>query len=306
MRRVAWAVLAAAGAAAPRAVDVARYERQAARFMADAGGGRRLGGGAASDGPADAIDPNWELVKKSLEGLMIKEVWLTLSTIAYYSRLSLSYQLDRFCGSDGQADAYKALIAEGMLPAAAGARMSQCNEIGRGLIWAQIESIGTDYYYVCLVTGEYWEYTNTLGNRTVYGSANAVAEASDFHAACAAACAAANVTAFCSCYYETDDLGAPTGLLHGDGYPESWDCRESTLYPAAEETGAWSLPVWDECVGCRAAKESEIPNFKGSDLGRFPLVLADFWTSDHLSERSRRVGAVSETRARGTLTLKRR
>ncbi|KAH8073612.1 indole-3-glycerol-phosphate synthase [Aureococcus anophagefferens] len=146
MRRVAWAVLAAAGAAAPRAVDVARYERQAARFMADAGGGRRLGGGSPSDGPADAIDPNWELVKKSLEGLMIKEVWLTLSTIAYYSRLSLSYQLDRFCGSDGQASAYKALIAEGMLPAAAGARMSQCNEIGRGLIWAQIESIGTAYY----------------------------------------------------------------------------------------------------------------------------------------------------------------
>ena len=257
------------------------------------------------DGPADAIDPNWELVKKSLEGLMIKEVWLTLSTIAYYSRLSLSYQLDRFCGSDGQASAYKALIAEGMLPAAAGARMSQCNEIGRGLIWAQIESIGTDYYYVCLVTGEYWEYTNTLGNRTVYGSANAETEASDFHAACAAACAAANVTAFCSCYYETDDLGAPTGLLHGDGYPESWDCRESTLYPAAEETGAWSLPVWDECVGCRAAKESEIPNFKGSYLGRFPLVSADSWTSDHLSERSPSVHAFSGTRARETLTLKR-
>ncbi|KAH8055259.1 indole-3-glycerol-phosphate synthase [Aureococcus anophagefferens] len=163
--------------AAPRAVDVARYERQAARFMADAGGGRRSAAGRRRTA-ADAIDPNWELVKKSLEGLMIKEVWLTLSTIAYYSRLSLSYQLDRFCGSDGQASAYKALIAEGMLPAAAG---------------AHIESIGTDYYYVCLVTGEYWEYTNTLGNRTVYGSANAEAEASDFHAACAAACAAANV-----------------------------------------------------------------------------------------------------------------
>ena len=55
-----------------------------------------------------------------------------------------------------------------------------------------------------------------------------------------------------------------------------------------------------------AAKESEIPNFKGSDLGRFPLVSADFWTSDHLSERSRRVDAFSGTRARGTLTLKRR
>jgi hypothetical protein len=56
----------------------------------------------------------------------------------------------------------------------------------------------------------------------------------------------------------------------------------------------------------RAGKECEIPNFKGSDLGRFPLVSADVWTSDHLSERSRSVGAVSGTRARGTLTLKRR
>ena len=56
----------------------------------------------------------------------------------------------------------------------------------------------------------------------------------------------------------------------------------------------------------RAAKESELPNFKGSDLGRFPLVSADFWTSDHLSERPRRVDACSGTRARGTLTLKRR
>ena len=37
----------------------------------------------------------------------------------------------------------------------------------------------------------------------------------------------------------------------------------------------------------RAGKGCEIPNFKGSYLGRFPLVLAEFWTSDHLSERSR-------------------
>ena len=56
----------------------------------------------------------------------------------------------------------------------------------------------------------------------------------------------------------------------------------------------------------RAAKESEIPNFKGSFLGRFPLVSADFWTSDYLSERPRSVGAFPGTRARGTLTLKRR
>jgi len=56
----------------------------------------------------------------------------------------------------------------------------------------------------------------------------------------------------------------------------------------------------------RAGKESEIPNFKGSSLGRFPLVSADSWTSDHLSERSRSVDAFPGTRARGTLTLKRR
>ena len=48
----------------------------------------------------------------------------------------------------------------------------------------------------------------------------------------------------------------------------------------------------------RAAKESDIPNFKGSFLGRFPLVSADFWTSDHLAERSRSVDVFSVTRAR--------
>ena len=54
-----------------------------------------------------------------------------------------------------------------------------------------------------------------------------------------------------------------------------------------------------------AAKESDIPHFKGSYLGRFPLVLAHSWTSDHLSERSRSLDAFSGTRARGTPTLKR-
>jgi hypothetical protein len=56
----------------------------------------------------------------------------------------------------------------------------------------------------------------------------------------------------------------------------------------------------------RAGKESDIPNFAGSSLGRFPFVSADFWTSDHLSERPRSVDAFSGTRARGRLTLKRR
>ena len=36
-----------------------------------------------------------------------------------------------------------------------------------------------------------------------------------------------------------------------------------------------------------AGKGCEIPNFKGSYFGRFPLVSADFSTSEHLSERSR-------------------
>ena len=44
---------------------------------------------------------------------------------------------------------------------------------------------------------------------------------------------------------------------------------------------------FDEDVADRAGKGCENPNFKGSYLGRFPLVLADFLTSDHLSERSR-------------------
>ena len=56
----------------------------------------------------------------------------------------------------------------------------------------------------------------------------------------------------------------------------------------------------------RGRKRVRIPNFKGSSLGRFPLVLADFWTSDHLSGRSRSLDAFVGTRARGTLTLKRR
>ena len=83
-----------------------------------------------------------------------------------------------------------------------------------------------------------------------------------------------------------DDLDAVDGLV-GDG-------------PAAFHA------FYDSTVADRAGKESEIPNFKGSDLARFPLVSADFWTSDHLSERSRSVDAFSGTRARGTLTLKRR
>ena len=54
-------------------------------------------------------------------------------------------------------------------------------------------------------------------------------------------------------------------------------------------------------VVIRAGQESEIPNFKGSDLGHFPLVSANSWTSDHLLERPRSVDAFSRNaRARNT------
>jgi hypothetical protein len=80
---------------------------------------------------------------------------------------------------------------------------------------------------------------------------------------------------------------------------------------ASEALGRWGIEEDSEGnafveVMNRAAKESEIPNFKGSDLGRFPLVSADFWTSDHLSGRSRSVDAFVGTRARGTFMLKKR
>ncbi|KAK7249753.1 tRNA (uracil) methyltransferase [Aureococcus anophagefferens] len=62
---------------------------------------------------------------------------------------------------------------------------------------------------------------------------------------------------------------------------------------------AWAREQREFEARSRAAQESEIPNFKGSDLGHFPLVSADFWTSDHLSERSRSVDVFSVTSARG-------
>jgi len=66
------------------------------------------------------------------------------------------------------------------------------------------------------------------------------------------------------------------------------------------------VPIYNAFATDGAGQEREIPNFKASYLGRFPLVSADFWTSDHLLERSRSVDAFFGTRARETLTLKRR
>ena len=87
------------------------------------------------------------------------------------------------------------------------------------------------------------------------------------------------------------DWGDERGRGNGDAYP---------VYCVAD------APRQLVYVSNGAGQESEIPNFKGSDLGHFPLVSADFWTSDHLSERPRSVDVFFVTRARGTLTLKRR
>ena len=84
----------------------------------------------------------------------------------------------------------------------------------------------------------------------------------------------------------------------------------------ATPRGAWrafsacgdGLFVVNVCLGPLTGqhKGAKSANFEGSYLGRFPVVSADFWTSDHLSERFRSMDVVSGTRARGTSKLKRR
>ena len=66
------------------------------------------------------------------------------------------------------------------------------------------------------------------------------------------------------------------------------------------------LALSDDALDARAGagRERELP--KGADLGRVPLVSADFWTSDHVLERSRRVPACSGTHTHSTLASKRR
>jgi hypothetical protein len=77
---------------------------------------------------------------------------------------------------------------------------------------------------------------------------------------------------------------ATAGLV--DGALRYWRCAGVTGLPGKTT------------VNPRAGKGCEIPNFKGSYNPPFPLVSADFWTSDHPSERSRRVDFFLE-RARG-------
>ena len=99
------------------------------------------------------------------------------------------------------------------------------------------------------------------------------------------------------------------GFAEKDGRDQigSIRCDGVKLFAASPTTTApYAAALFVPEVKGRAGKESELPNFKGSYLGRFPLVSADFWTSDHLSERSRSVDVFFGTRSRGTLTLKRR
>ena len=96
------------------------------------------------------------------------------------------------------------------------------------------------------------------------------------------------------CWVWPHDVLAALGL--GRGVAGPWTAARA-LKPTT---------LGGRAVTAGAGQESEIPNFKGSYLGRFPLVSADFWTSDRLSERPRSVDPFFGTRAPGTLTLKRR
>ena len=84
--------------------------------------------------------------------------------------------------------------------------------------------------------------------------------------------------------------GLPDGrarLRHGPGL-RARPRRRLRERPPGQETGC------------------DMPHSKGASLGRVPLVSADFWTSDHVLERSRRVPACSGTHTHSTLASQRR
>jgi hypothetical protein len=110
---------------------------------------------------------------------------------------------------------------------------------------------------------------------------------------------------------EGASIGCSNGRLRREGATAGW--RLSTIeWPRpAPKYSLWTFlhnaTTRGALRGLRGRdKRAKFPTSKGSDLGHFLLVSADFWTSDHLSERSRSVDVFSVTRARGTLTLKRR
>ena len=105
-----------------------------------------------------------------------------------------------------------------------------------------------------------------------------------------------------SCNFDLDDAAAwepldPRKLAHYAKHSAPSAAADFALAPTRLDVHATELAIEAELRGRvenRAAKGCENPNFKGSYLGRFPLVSADLWTSDRLSERSRSVDAFSE------------
>ena len=98
-----------------------------------------------------------------------------------------------------------------------------------------------------------------------------------------------------------EDMRSPIGATFAIKDQAEKEAARQALFARPDGRSAKWLKVLDG-----AAKGCENPNFKGSYFGRFPLVSADFSTSDHLSERSRSVNVYFGTRARGTAKLKRR
>ena len=90
--------------------------------------------------------------------------------------------------------------------------------------------------------------------------------------------------------------------LHPPG-PQVAPAEMAEILGAPQTSSSMKL---DSSLRTGQEKGATLANFKGSYLGQFPLVSADFSTSDHLSERSRSVHVLSGSRARGTPTSKRR
>ena len=87
-----------------------------------------------------------------------------------------------------------------------------------------------------------------------------------------------------------------------EGFWEGVNEKGCALFPGLR----WIYTANVTPARVRAGNGCDIPNFKGSYLGRVPLVSADFWTSDRLSEESRSVDVVFATHTHRTLKLKRR
>ena len=139
----------------------------------------------------------------------------------------------------------------------------------------------------CVVARAPWCPCDAAGAAVVFGLA----------APAAAVARAGDVYALAALYATPALIGDALVVAAVDGTVAALDVADGAAFWVADR----GAPVL-----ARAGKESDIPNFKGFYLGCFPLVSADFWTSDHHLERCRRVDVFLATRARGTLTLKRR